>query len=246
MAHAIDTIFFDVGATLRVVVKDEEFARNAERELMKLVNTAETHDEFFAKLERNWLAYRKHAKKTLLDISEMELWMQWMLPDYPPEVTAANAARLTRLWRDHDGRRVAREGVEDTVAQLHARGYKLGIIANTVTETEIPDWMVDAGVAKFFTSVLLSSKVRLRKPDPAIYLLAARAIDSPPERCAYIGDNPKRDVEGTFAAGYGLMIRIVDDGKPAEAPSDTCEPHHIIHKIPQLLELFPPLSKVAT
>ena len=45
-------------------------------------------------------------------------------------------------------------------------------------------------------TVILSSKVRLRKPDPAIYLLASRCIGSAPENCAYVGDNPVRDVEG--------------------------------------------------
>lgn len=239
MAKNIDTIFFDVGATLRVVVKDPPFAQAAEKELMELVGTTEPHDVFFEKLEKNWLAYRKNAKSTLLDVSEMELWMHWLLPDYPASVTGKHAARLTRLWRDHDGRRVPRPGTADTIKELHSRGYKLGIIANTITETEIPDWAVEDDVAQYFTTTILSSKVRLRKPNPAIYLLAAEAIGSKPETCAYIGDNPKRDVEGTFAAGYGLMVRIIDDGKPAETPSDTHKPHHIIHQIPELLDIFP-------
>lgn len=43
----IDTIFFDVGATLRYVVEDPEFAAAAEKELMELVGATESHDEFF-------------------------------------------------------------------------------------------------------------------------------------------------------------------------------------------------------
>ena len=80
MAKRIDTIFFDVGATLRYVVEDAEFAAAAERELMELVGATEEHDEFFAKLEKNWKAYRKWAKTELLDVSEMELWLQYLLP----------------------------------------------------------------------------------------------------------------------------------------------------------------------
>jgi len=118
MNQTVDTIFFDVGATLRYVVEDEEFAAAAEAELMKLVGTAETHDVFFEKLEKNWKAYRKIAKTALLDVSEMELWTQYLLPDYPAEATAANAARLTRLWRDHDGRRVPHDGVLETIREL--------------------------------------------------------------------------------------------------------------------------------
>ena len=236
----IDTIFFDVVATLRYVVEDPEFAAEAERQLMELVGATEDHDAFFEKLEANWKAYRKQAKSVLLDVSEMELWLQYLLPDYPAERVAPHAARLTRLWRDHDGRRLAHEGVVDTLRELKRRGYKLGIIANTITETEIPDWMCEAGVADCFKTVILSSKVRLRKPDPAIYLLAARCAGSIPENCAYVGDNPVRDVEGALDAGYGCMVLFEDAGtadREGKAPKRL--PDYRIHAIPELLDLFP-------
>lgn len=240
MNNKIDTVFFDVGATLRYVVEDPEFAAAAEAELMKLVGTTEPHDVFFAKLEKNWKAYRKLAKTELLDVSEMELWLYYLLPDYPAEVIGPNAARLTRLWRDHDGRRVVHEGTLETLRELKARGYKLGIIANTVTETEIPDWMCRDGVADCFKTVILSSKVRLRKPDPAIYQLAARCIGSAPENCAYVGDNPVRDVEGAVNAGFGAMILFEDAGTAdREGKAPTVQPDYRIHGIPELLDLLP-------
>ncbi len=239
-----DTIFFDVGNTLRIVIPDKEFSDAAEKELMELVGATEPHDVFFEKLEANWKAYRKLAKKTLLDASEMELWSQYLLPDYDPEVLCAHAGRLTRLWRDHDGRRVPRDDVKDTIIELDRRGYKLGIIANTITETEIPDWMISDGVAHYFKSVILSSKVRLRKPDPEIYHLACRSIGSPEENCAYVGDNPTRDVEGTRAAGFALMIRIDEpDTLIKEPPEVFLQPDYTINRISELLDIFPPLEK---
>ena len=241
MSPNIDTIFFDVGATLRYVVEDPEFAAAAERELMELVGAEEPHDVFFEKLEKNWKAYRKQAKSVLLDVSEMELWLQYLLPDYPAERIAPNAARLTRLWRDHDGRRLAPDDVKTTLKELVRRGYKLGIIANTITETEIPDWMCQAQVADCFKTVILSSKVRLRKPDPTIYLLASRCIGSAPENCAYVGDNPVRDVEGAVNAGYGSMILYEDAGTAdREGKMPTVQPNYRIKAIGELLDLFPP------
>ena len=241
MSPNIDTIFFDVGATLRYVVEDPEFAAAAERELMELVGAEEPHDVFFEKLEKNWKAYRKQAKSVLLDVSEMELWLQYLLPDYPAERIAPNAARLTRLWRDHDGRRLAHDDVKTTLKELVRRGYKLGIIANTITETEIPDWMCQDQVADCFKTVILSSKVRLRKPDPAIYLLASRCIGSAPENCAYVGDNPVRDVEGAVNAGYGSMILYEDAGTAdREGKMPTVQPNYRIKAIGELLDLFPP------
>jgi len=241
MNRNIDTIFFDVGATLRYVVEDEAFAAAADKELMELVGAAESRDVFFEKLTRNWKAYRKWAKDTLLDVSEMELWLQYLLPDYPAERIAPNAARLTRLWRDHDGRRVARADAVETIKELCARGYTLGIIANTVTETEIPDWMAADGVAQCFKTTILSSKVRIRKPNPEIYHLACRCIGTPEANCAYVGDNPVRDVEGTQAAGFGMMIRIdePDTLNTEHATGREFTPDHVITALSELLDIFP-------
>ena len=240
MNRNIDTIFFDVGATLRYVVEDAEFSAAADRELMELVGATESHDVFFEKLNKNWKAYRKMAKTVLLDVSEMELWLQYLLPDYPAEVIAPNAARLTRLWRDHDGRRVPHDDVKPTLLELKRRGYKLGNTANTITETEIPDWMCHDQVADCFQTVILSSKVRLRKPDPAIYLLASRCIGTVPENCAYVGDNPVRDVEGAVDAGYGSMILYEDAGTAdREGKLPTVKPDYRIKAIRELLDLFP-------
>ena len=240
MNRNIDTIFFDVGATLRYVVEDAEFSAAADRELMEIVGTTESHDVFFEKLNKNWKAYRKLAKTVLLDVSEMELWLYYLLPDYPADRIAPNAAHLTRLWRDHDGRRVPHDDVKPTLLELKRRGYKMGIIANTITETEIPDWMCHDQVADCFQTVILSSKVRLRKPDPAIYLLASRCIGSIPETCAYVGDNPVRDVEGAVDAGYGSMILYEDAGTAdREGKLPTVKPDYRIKAIRELLDLFP-------
>lgn len=239
MDPGIDTIFFDVGATLRVVAQDADFSRAAEDEIMRLLQSQESREAFLQKLENNWKAFRRRAKADMLDVSEMELWIWHLLPDYPADLLAQNAARLTRLWRDHDGRRVPRPDVTSTVRELCRRGYKLGIIANTITETEIPDWMCAQKIAGCFHTVILSSKVRLRKPDPAIYHLAARCIGSKPEACAYVGDNPVRDVEGTVASGFGAMILLdVPDASDKDKPVP-CRPDYTILQISDLLSLFP-------
>ena len=132
------------------------------------------------------------------------------------------------------------DDVKPTLLELKRRGYKLGIIANTITETEIPDWMCHDQVADCFQTVILSSKVRLRKPDPAIYLLASRCIGTVPENCAYVGDNPVRDVEGAVDAGYGSMILYEDAGTAdREGKLPTVKPDYRIKAIRELLDLFP-------
>jgi FMN phosphatase YigB (HAD superfamily) len=239
---SIQAILFDVGNTLRIVIKDKEFADQAKKDLMTLVGTNESEDDFFQGLEVRWKAYRSQSKKTLLEASECELWTKWLLPDYPYEKIAPLAGKLTRLWRDHDGKRVPRADAKAVVLELSRRGYVLGIIANTITETEIPDWIEADGLTGYFKTVLLSSKVAIRKPNPQIYLDAARDVNVPPQNCAYIGDNPVRDVEGTQAAGYGLSIIIIEpDTLMKEPPTGDLKPDYMINELSELLDIFPPL-----
>ena len=239
--HNIEAIFLDVGNTLRIVIEDQEFMAQAKKQLMILVEAKDTEQSFFDKLETRWKAYRTQSKQTLLEASEKELWTQWLLPDFPPEKIGPLTGKLTRLWRDRDGRRVPRPDVKDVVIELNKRGYQLGILANTITETEIPDWLEADGLTKYFKTIILSSKVRIRKPNPEIYLEAARRIGVEPAHCVYVGDNPIRDVEGCQAAGFGMMIILLEPATLAKEPQESVyKPDYTIRSCSELLDIFPP------
>jgi putative hydrolase of the HAD superfamily len=240
MKNKIEAIFLDVGNTLRIVIEDRDFVTQSKRQLVELTGAPETPDAFHKKLEERYKVLRKRAKEQLIEASEKEMWTQWMLPDFPAERIAPLSSKLTRLWRDCDGRRVPREDVKQTVIELSNRGYLLGIIANTITETEIPDYLETEGLTSYFKTVVLSSKVGIRKPDPEIYWEAARRIGVEPARCVYVGDNPVRDVEGTRAAGYGMFILFYEPATQAKEPS-TMEiiPDYTIHEMKELLNIFP-------
>jgi putative hydrolase of the HAD superfamily len=241
MTPDIKAIFLDVGNTLRIVEQDEAFQRAAKAELMSLVGATGNSDEFFQTLVARWDAYRKASKKSLIEAPERELWTLWLLPDYPTEKIAPLSGKLTRLWRDRDGRRVPRADARETIVELSRRGYILGIIANTITETEIPDWMEDDGVTQYFKAVVLSSRVGWRKPMPEIYWEAARRVGVAPENCAYVGDNPIRDVEGTRAAGFGMMILFSEPATIEKEPqSGEAQVEYTIYETRTLLDIFPP------
>ncbi len=240
MKAEIKAVLLDVGNTLRIVVEDEAFQAQAKEQLFHLVGAQGSPEVFFEELETNWKAYRRQSKETLIEASEKELWTKWLLPAFPADRIAPISGKLTRLWRDHDGRRVPRPDVKRTIVELARRGYLLGIIANTITETEIPDWMEAEGVTGYFKTVILSSKVGIRKPNPGIYLLAAKEMEVPPENCAYVGDNPVRDVEGTRSSGYGMMILLEEPATLAkEPPTVDIKPDHTITSMSELLEIFP-------
>ena len=101
--------------------------------------------------------------------------------------------------------------------------------------------MESEGLGKYLKTVILSYKVRYRKPDPEIYWMAARDIGVEPAKCAYVGDNPVRDVDGTRAAGFGMMILFEEPATLAkEPPSGEHQPDYAIKETRQLLDIFPP------
>lgn len=240
MSQNIEAIFLDVGNTLRIVVEDAVFAEQAKQDLMALVGVKESPEVFFEQLDERWKAYRSQSKNSLIEASEKELWSKWLLPQYPAEQIAPLSGKLTRLWRDHDGRREPRPDVTKVVLELSRRGYVLGIIANTITETEIPDWLETDGLTEKFQTVVLSSKVAVRKPNPEIYWIAARNVNIKPENCAYVGDNPVRDVEGAQLAGYGMSIILIEPATMAkEPPTEEHKPDLLIKELSELLDIFP-------
>ena len=242
----IKAIFLDVGNTLRIVLPDDEFQAQARQQLATLVGVTESPDAFCERVDIRWKVYRKQSKESLMEASEKELWTRWLLPDFPAEKIAPLAGKLTRLWRDRDGRRVPRADVRSTLVELDRRGYVLGIIANTITETEIPDWIEADHLTGYFKTVILSSKVSIRKPNPEIYLSAARQVGIEPARCAYVGDNPIRDVQGAQLAGFGMVVILVEpDTLKKEPPNVEVKPDRLIYECRELLDIFPPRTDQA-
>ena len=245
MTANIQTIFFDVGNTLRIVLPDQEFIDRAEAGLMELIGTTESHDALFAKLEERWKAYRKQSKTTLLDASEGELWTQYMLPEYDPNMIFANAPKLTRLWRDHDGRRVARPDAVATIKELCRRGYTLGIISDLVGRREVDEWLDQDGLRPYFQTVQQSSVTYIRKPGPAIYYYAMEEVGAEPENCCYVGDNLNRDIIGAKAVDFGMTVTVqYQKDKPLKLTAEN-RPDAKVYRFPDLLDIFPKRGQVA-
>jgi HAD superfamily hydrolase (TIGR01662 family) len=240
MSRDIEVVFIDVGNTLRVLVKDEPYQAEARRQIAALAGARESPESFCERLDQRYKIYRKWAFETLTEASERELWTRWMLPDGPGDRIAPLAGELTFLYRKTMGRRFARPDAEQVVVELSRRGYRLGILSNTITEREIPQWLEEDGLSRYFPTVVLSSVFGRRKPDPAIYLEASRRAGVEPARSAYVGDNPSRDVPGARRAGFGMVIVLMEPAElEKEPPAGENTPDRIILRFSELLGVFP-------
>lgn len=240
MAQNIEAIFLDLGNTLRVLVKDQDHMARARQKIVELVGTDEDPLVFCEKLNVRYKTYRKWAFEYLTEAPESELWTRWLVPEFPAEKIAPLGKELTFQFRQSMGRRVVVESGREVIEELYRRGYTLGIISNLIGSREIPEWLEADGFAAYFTSVVLSSVFGKRKPDPAIYREATRIAGVDPSRCVYVGDNLKRDVTGTRAAGFGMVIIMISPEELAkETLTEENRPDLIIHQFKELLDIFP-------
>lgn len=99
------------------------------------------------------------------------------------------------------------------VLERLARRYRLGIVSNFYGNLE--GILSAEGLRPLFSVVADSGVVGVIKPEPGIFLHAARAVGADPAECVMVGDSIKRDMKG--AEGVGMKRALIVAG--GETPS---------------------------
>ncbi|MCJ7694993.1 MAG: HAD-IIIA family hydrolase [Anaerolineaceae bacterium] len=250
MENPILAILFDVGGTLRISSPDEELRESSLSQIKDLIAWTGTINELEISLRSRESQYRTWCQKTLIELTEVELWSKFMLSDQPFEFVNQNALILNQLWRSRRVRNLYPD-VKETLQQLSEKGYKLGIISNTTSSVEVPQLVKDASLENFISCVILSTTFGKRKPHPALFLSAAKQMNIAPENCAYIGNDPTRDLIGARQAGFGLIVLVKKNGymnfNPDEendyvGPILEIKADYMIDRLGELQGIFPKLS----
>jgi putative hydrolase of the HAD superfamily len=239
VAHNIEAILFDMNGTLRVRESHEPTQHAAFSRLRELLGKENVLDEYWEELTCRQKAYSYWAQERLIQLSEEEIWTRWILPDIPPKQVVSVAAELTLAWSERKGRTVPKPGAEETIVELKQRGYRLGIISNTMSSLDIPRSLVTFGWKDYFDVVILSSVIKFRKPAPEPFLEAAQMLGVLPSQCAYLGNRVSKDMIGCKRAGFALGVII-------ESLSGSCEDEQnlpfdadaVIHSLRELLGIF--------
>lgn len=134
--------------------------------------------------------------------------------------------QLAALGRRDDG--LARRLVEAFVADTHiawdrnrpllawlAERYRLGVVSNSYGN--MPALLADGDLGPFEV-IIDSATAGVRKPDPAIYQLAARRLALPPETIVHVGDSWERDVVPARRIGMGAAWLAHPDAVMPDAP----------------------------
>ncbi len=236
----IEAILFDMNGTLRGREPHGPTQVAAINRILELLKINDPPDAFWEELTERYKSYGTWAQDNLLQLSEKEIWTQWLLPEIPPAQIESVAAELTLAWSDRKGRAVPKQGADQTLRELTQRGYRLGVISNSMSSLDIPRCLELFGWKDRFELVVLSSSVKCRKPAPEIFLEATRALKLLPVRCAYVGNRVSRDVVGCKRAGFALGIMIEPEGKQRTDEQDLLvQPDLVVHSLAELLAVFP-------
>ncbi len=91
---------------------------------------------------------------------------------------------------------------KETVKQVRAQGYKIGLLSNTMFTGAAHMADLDRfGLTEYFDTMLFSADVNKWKPGAAPFLHVLEDLGVEPAAAVYVGDDPGSDVVGGQRAG---------------------------------------------
>ncbi len=240
LCKEIKAIFFDVNGTLRMREPHEATQAAAYKRFLDILGKDQVSEDYWFELEKRYKAYSVWAQVNLVQLSESEIWTRWILPDESPEIVSARAADLMLAWIERKGHVIPRPGVEEVLRELLKRGYQLGLISNSISTLDIPNFLVEFGWTEYFKTVVLSSYEKSRKPAPDLFNIAARRCQLQPSQCAHVGNRFSKDIVGCKNAHYSLGIILESsENQIVHQKGNEIMPDVTIGTLNDLLALFP-------
>jgi len=125
-------------------------------------------------------------------------------PDFPLKEFRDDC--MTLFWKryDEEGQLPVKTGVRELLELLKQRGLPLAIASSTKSDV-VKRQLKDAGLLDFFDRVIGGEQVSRSKPEPDIFLSAAKALGAASEKCIVIEDSHN----GIRAAHTAGMIPIM-------------------------------------
>lgn len=93
-----------------------------------------------------------------------------------------------------------------TLAELRARGYTLGLVSNRDNVARFHELLDQMALRSQFDLTLASGEVGIRKPAPGIFYAALERLGAQADESIYVGDNYWADVVGAERAGLTPVL----------------------------------------
>ncbi|MDI5964719.1 HAD-IA family hydrolase [Streptomyces sp. SL13] len=149
------------------------------------------------------------------EMSHHRFWTEFVAADWPAAArahVAAHAGPLCRRVAELRQHRVARPGTDRLLGAAERAGVPVAIVSNALSGPVHRDFLAAHGFAERIAAQVYSDEAGVRKPNPEMIRLAARALGVEPPGCWYVGDNYDRDVLCGRRAGVGATILMEAPG----------------------------------
>ncbi|MDO4863229.1 MAG: HAD family phosphatase [Ruminococcus sp.] len=124
--------------------------------------------------------------------------------DFPTEDVRARRTELINAHIEKYGIDV-KKGLFELLDYLRAHGIRLAVATATPRERALY-CLEKIGARDYFDAVICGDMIESGKPDPDIYLTAARELGLPPQQCAAFEDSPN-GIRAAYSAGcHAIMI----------------------------------------
>ena len=130
-----------------------------------------------------------------------------LLAAYPGLDFRAFDGEVRRRFRArYDGGRLpVKPGTEQILRALRERSVPLALASSTDSAV-VRRELEEAGLLRYFDAVIGGDQVHVSKPNPEIFLLAAKALDTAPEDCFVVEDS-FNGIRAARAAGmHSVMV----------------------------------------
>jgi len=234
-----------MGGTLEHVYFDEETRLSAAAGLADILSDAgippsltipQLRDRVHEGLQR----YKAQQTVANRELPPERVWADYLLAGLglPTDRVEDLADELSDFFETGFFRRGLRDGVQHVLDDLQQEGFRIGMVSNTISRNQVPSLLTQYSIRDYFDPVVLSAVYGWRKPDPRIFLHAARLAGAQPQACAYVGDTISRDVLGARRAGFGLVVQIPSFLSPLVDKGDEgVKPDARISQLTELLDL---------
>ncbi|MBI5355388.1 MAG: HAD family hydrolase [Candidatus Aenigmarchaeota archaeon] len=231
------TVVFDFGGVLCVEPSRRPRDLRTAKEMLNEIGLHYSDEQLQETVNNGMKKYKEFSYQTQRELEERQIIRDYIFSGLHETEKQKITAMADELFYEIDsGSHTLKIGddVKETLLELKERGYRLGLISNTVSPN-VKDFLKREGFDGIFEFQIYSHEEGVKKPSKQLFEKAQKFLGLKPEECAYVGDTFDKDVAGAHGAGWGAAILMDYSGKH----TDKGEADYKIKDFKELLEIFP-------
>ncbi len=191
-----------------------------------IVSTDDCHYLAWQRMaDEEGIAFDRHINERLRGVSRMDsldIILEKATRTYTPAQKDAMAARKNAYYVELIGKLTPADilpGAMDVLQALRKKGVKVAIGSSS---RNTPIILAQIGLSDYFDAVADGNQISRSKPDPEVFLLAAKLLKLAPADCLVVED-ADAGVEAALAGG----MKALGVGSAAEHPRATYRAHDL-------------------